>query len=188
LGHQADRLKRGARAARAPGSVRAPARRQTAKVSNKTSDKAAQESSDDSIALGALADNLGYRIRRAQLWVFREVSRRLAPFAMGPAQFSVLSIIDANPGINQLAIASALSIERAGLGRLVDRLEQQGLVVRTASSANRRYYVLGLTSAGAALLKRLRPHVAQCEKAIAEKIGSRAYQDLLQTLSIFLDE
>ena len=166
----------------------APARRETANASNKASNKAAQESSDDSIALGALADNLGYRIRRAQLWAFRDVSRRLAPFAMGPAQFSVLSIIDANPGINQLAIASALSIERAGLGRLVDRLEQQGLVVRTASSANRRYYVLGLTAAGAALLKRLRPIVAQCEKAIAEKIGARAYRDLLQTLSIFLDE
>ena len=59
---------------------------------------------------------------------------------------------------------------------------------RTASQANRRYYVLDLTAAGAALLKRLRPIVAQCEKAIAGKIGSRAYEDLLQTLSIFLDE
>jgi len=185
LGQQADRLKRGARA---PGPVGAPARRQAAKGAKTPSNKAPQESADDKIALGVLADNLGYRIRRAQLWVFRDVSRRLAPFEMGPAQFSVLSIIDANPGINQLAIASALSIERAGLGRLVDRLEQQGLVARTASSANRRYYVLGLTPAGAALLKRLRPMVAQCEEAIAEKIGSRAYADLLQTLSIFLDE
>ena len=137
---------------------------------------------------GDLSTNLGYRIRRAQLWAFRDVSRRLAPFAMGPAQFSVLSIIDANPGINQLAIASALSIERAGLGRLVDRLEQQGFVLRTASSANRRYYVLDLTPAGAGLLKRLRPIVAQSEKAVAEKIGSRAYDDLLQTLSTFLNE
>jgi len=157
-------------------------------TSKKSSRDLSANSSKDSIALGALANNLGYRFRRAQLWAFRDVSRRLAPFAMGPAQFSVLSIIDANPGINQLAIASALSIERAGLGRLVDRLEQQGLVVRTASTANRRYYVLGLTEAGAALLKRLRPIVAQGERAIAAKIGSRAYETLLQTLSTFLDE
>jgi DNA-binding MarR family transcriptional regulator len=184
LGHQSDRSKRGARVASAAGSGRGTARGGRAKAPG----KAAKDSPGDAIALGDLSDNLGYRIRRAQLWAFRDVSRRLAPFAVGPAQFSVLSIIDANPGINQLAIASALSIERAGLGRLVDRLEQQGFVLRTASSANRRYYVLDLTPAGATLLKRLRPVVAQSEQAVADKIGPRAYQDLLRTLSIFLDE
>jgi len=184
LGHKADRLKRSAGVAPAASSGEASARGEIAKAAG----KAAKDSSGDSIALGDLSANLGYRIRRAQLWAFRDVSRRLAPFAVGPAQFSVLSIIDANPGINQLAIASALSIERAGLGRLVDRLEQQGFVRRSASSANRRYYVLDLTTAGAALLKRLRPIVAQSEAAVAEKIGTHAYAGLLQTLSIFLDE
>ena len=92
----------------------------------------------DRIALGDLSKNLGYRIRRAQLWVFKDISRQLAPFDTSLAQFSVLSIINTNPGINQLAIASVLSIERAGLGRLVERLEQQGLVARTGSSTNRR--------------------------------------------------
>jgi DNA-binding MarR family transcriptional regulator len=143
---------------------------------------------DNQIALGDLSKNLGYRIRRAQLWVFKDISRELAPFDLGPSRFSVLSIIDANPGINQLAIATILSIERAGLGRLVDRLEQQGLVARTASSTNRRYYVLHLTTTGATLLNRVRPIVAQHEKALAGKLGPRAYKDLLRALSIFLYE
>ena len=142
----------------------------------------------DQIALGDLSKNLGYRIRRAQLWVFKDVSRQLAPFDISIAQYSVLSIINTNPGINQLAIASVLSIERAGLGRLVERLERQGLVARTASSTNRRYYVLHLTTAGAALLDRLRSLIAQHEKALTEKLGSRAYKQLLRTLSVFLHE
>lgn len=140
------------------------------------------------IALGDLSENLGYRIRRAQLWIFKDVNRKLAAFDLGPAKFSVLTVIDANPGINQLAVASVLSIERAGLGRLVDRLEQQGLVARTASLTNRRYYVLHLTTKGATLLKRIRPVVALHEKALAEKFGPRVYKDLLRTLSIFLYE
>jgi DNA-binding MarR family transcriptional regulator len=178
LAHKANRPKRGAAVASAARSPRTAARKQIAEP--------AAQSPDDAIALGDLAPNLGYRIRRAQLWTFREISRELAPFEMGPAQFSVLTIIDANPGINQLTVASALSIERAGLGRLIDRLEQQGLVTRAASLTNRRYYVLALTTAGATLLKRLRQHIAQCEDALAEKIGRRAYQKLLQTLSVFL--
>jgi DNA-binding MarR family transcriptional regulator len=142
----------------------------------------------DQIALGDLSKNLGYRIRRAQLWVFKDVGRQLAPFDISIAQYSVLSIINTNPGVNQLAIASVLSIERAGLGRLVERLERQGLVARTASSSNRRYYVLHLTTAGAALLDRLRSLIAQHEKALAQKLGSRAYKQLLRTLSVFLHE
>ena len=173
-----------------PGSSRRPAPAlQARRVS--ASKKAARppaDARDERIALGDLAGNLGYRLRRAQLWVFKDVSRRLAPFELSPAQFSVLDVIDANPGINQLTIASALDIERAGLGRLVDRLEQQGLVTRTASVVHRRYYVLHLTEAGAKLLDRLRPVIAQSEKALADKLGSTASKGLLQALSIFLYE
>jgi DNA-binding MarR family transcriptional regulator len=140
------------------------------------------------VALGDLSQLLGYRIRRAQLWVFKEISRKLASFEISPAQFSVLIVIDANPGINQLAVAQVLSIERAGLGRLADHLEARGLVTRAASSINRRYYVLYLTDAGAALLGRIRPIVAEHEKDLARKIGSSAFKQLQRTLSIFLDE
>jgi DNA-binding MarR family transcriptional regulator len=164
----------------APQPRKAPARKKDAATRI--------DARDEKIALGDLSSNLGYRVRRTQLWVFKDVSRRLAPFDLSPAQFSVLAVIDANPGINQLTIASALDIERAGLGRLVDRLEQQALVTRTASVVHPRYYVLHLTAAGAKLLNRVRPVIAASEKALAEKLGSNAYQGLLQALSIFLQD
>ncbi|TWB04286.1 MarR family transcriptional regulator [Bradyrhizobium stylosanthis] len=140
------------------------------------------------LASDDLSRSLGYRIRRAQLWVFKDVSRRLAAFDISAAQFSVLSVIDANPGVNQLAIAQSLSIERAGLGRLVDHLERRGLVQRSASAINRRYYVLYLTEAGAALLGRLRPAIAESEKTLAAKIGPRAFKELQRALSVFLQD
>jgi len=140
------------------------------------------------VALGDLSESLGYRIRRAQLWVFKEISRKLASLEISPAQLSVLTVIDANPGVNQLTVAEVLSIERAGLGRLVDHLEKRRLVTRTASSINRRYYVLYLTDAGAALLNRIRPILAEMERDLTRKIGARAFSQLQRTLSIFLDE
>ena len=140
------------------------------------------------LALGDLSQLLGYRLRRAQLWVFKEFGRQLSAFDISPAQFSVLCVIDANPGVNQLAIAQLLSIERAGLGRLVDHLEGRGLVRRTASAINRRYYVLHLTDQGTVLLARIRPAVAESDKQLAAKIGPRAYRELQRALSIFLQE
>jgi len=127
---------------------------------------------------GDLSHALGYRIRRAQLWVFKDVSRRLAAFDISPAQFSVLSVIDANPGVNQFVIAQLLLIERAGLGRLVDHLERRGLLQRKPSTINRRYYALHLTSAGKTLFERMRPAIAESENTLAAKLGPRAYQQL----------
>jgi DNA-binding MarR family transcriptional regulator len=157
---------------------KAPAPKRPARV--------AAETPAERIALGDLADILGYRLRRAQLWVFKDINRRLARFELSPAQFSVLAVIAANPGINQLTIASALDIERAGLGRLVDRLVQQELVTRIASVEHRRYYALHLTAAGRKLLERVRPVIAEGEKALAERLGPSAHKALLQALSIFL--
>ena len=165
-----------------PGSNR----RAVAPQARKKPTRPPVDAPEERIVLGDLRGNLGYRLRRAQLWVFKDISRRLARFDLSPAQFSVLAVIEANPGINQLTIASALDIERAGLGRLVDRLASQGLVTRTASLVHRRYYALHVTAAGAKLLDRARPIIAQGEKALADRLGSTAYKGLLQALSIFL--
>jgi DNA-binding MarR family transcriptional regulator len=172
--------KRIAKAPRRIGRVEKPARERPAQAEKPTRVRA--------IALGELSQSLGYRIRRAQLWVFKNVGRQLVAFDISPAQFSVLCVIDANPGVNQLAIAHLLSIERAGLGRLVDHLKRRGLVRRTTSSINRRYYLLHLTEAGEALLGRLRPAVAVAEKGLAAKIGARPYKELQKALSIFLQD
>lgn len=71
-------------------------------------------------------------------------------------------------------------------GGAVDHLEGRGLVQRTASAINRRYYVLYLTEASTALLGRLRPAAAESDKALAAKIGPRAYKELQRALSIFV--
>ncbi|MCK1722621.1 MarR family transcriptional regulator [Bradyrhizobium sp. 141] len=134
------------------------------------------------LACADMSQSLIYRIRRTQLMVFKDVSRRLAAFQIGPSQFFVLSLIEANPGANQLAIAQSLSIERAGLGRLVDQLERRGLVQRSTSAANRRYYVLYLTEAGAELLGRLRPAIAESEEELAVRIGPNCFRELQRTL------
>ena len=146
------------------------------------------DTAEEPIALGDLAGNLGYRLRRAQLWVFKDISRRLARYELSPAQFSVLAVIAANPGINQLTIASARVLERAGLGRLVVRLAQQGLVTRIASVVHRRYYALHVTATGTKLLDRVRPVIAQGEKALADRLGAAAHNGVLQALSVFLKD
>jgi DNA-binding MarR family transcriptional regulator len=140
------------------------------------------------VNLGDLPDQFGFLVRRVQLWVFREFTRKLARLDVTLAQFSVLTVVDANPGINQLAVASALDIERAGLGRLIERLEARNLLKRLPSIVDRRSYVLHLTSEGRKALARMRAIVYECEKRLAEKFRPGDAERLRQAFSAFRDD
>lgn len=140
------------------------------------------------VNLGDLPDQLGFLVRRVQLWVFREFTRKLAPLDVTLAQYSVLTVVDANPGINQLAVASALAIERAGLGRLIERLEARALLKRLPSSVDRRSYVLHLTSEGRKALTLMRAVVYQSEKRLAEKFRPGDAENMRRALSAFRDD
>ncbi|HEX5957755.1 MAG TPA: MarR family transcriptional regulator [Hyphomicrobiaceae bacterium] len=140
------------------------------------------------VNLGDLPDQLGFLVRRVQLWVFREFTRKLAQLDVTLAQYSVLTVVDANPGINQLAIASALDIERAGLGRLIERLEARNVLKRLPSTIDRRSYVLHLTSEGRKALARMRAIVHESETRLAERFKPGDAEDLKQILSAFRDD
>jgi DNA-binding MarR family transcriptional regulator len=55
------------------------------------------------------------------------------------------------------ALAREVTLSRTGLTRLVDRLEREGLIRREAAPEDRRGSYVVLTSAGAALLRRMWP-------------------------------
>jgi DNA-binding MarR family transcriptional regulator len=149
---------------------------------------AAAQGSDREVSLGDLPDQLGFLVRRVQLWVFREFTRELARFDITLAQYSVLTVVGANPGINQLAVASALTIERAGLGRLIERLEARNLLKRLPSTVDRRSYVLHLAPEGRKALARMRATVYESEKKLAQKFRPGDFEVLKLMLSAFRDE
>src|SRR4029077_7147622 len=75
-----------------------------------------------SLDIGVLNENLGYFIRRLQVWVFQHFIRPLAPVDIRPAQYSVLVVIAANPGLSQSDLADRLGIEGPPLGRGFDNV------------------------------------------------------------------
>jgi len=80
-----------------------------------------------SIDLGPLPELIGYVLRRAQLAVFQDFFGAFAPFDVRPAQFSVLTIIERNPGLTQSQVAEALGIKRTNFVGMLDELEKRGL-------------------------------------------------------------
>ena len=130
--------------------------------------------------LGALNDRLGYFVRRLQVWIFQDFIRRLARLDLSPAQFSVIVVIGANPGLSQAELAETLGIERARLVRLLHRLERRGLTQRRASRSDGRRHALELTREGRTVLAAAERLAGQPEDVLREKLGARRYRKLLR--------
>lgn len=137
------------------------------------------------IALDVLNFHLGYFVRRLQVWIFQDFIRTLGRVSISPAQFSTLVVVDANTGLSQAELAETLGIERARLVRLLDRLEERGLVERLQSIADGRRHALKLTPRGRLLLARAKTLASQHEKRLMTKLGGESYELLLRSLRDF---
>lgn len=139
------------------------------------------------VDLGLLGNLLGYRLRRAQLAAFQDFIIAMKDYDLRPAQFSVLAIIAANPGLKQSRVSEALGINRANFVALLDELEQRKLARRAAAPGDRRSNALYLTPKGESFLKDAYQHLLQThEKRIETALGNtdkRNLQDLLDRLA-----
>jgi DNA-binding MarR family transcriptional regulator len=159
---------------------RATRRRQALTHSNSTTSKAAQM-----VDLDGLTAHLGYLIRRTQIWIFQDFIRTLATVNIRPAQYSVLTVIDANPGLTQMSLSKALGIERARLVHLLDGLEARRFVERRPSANDRRSHALYLTAKGGTALADIKALAQEHEQHLAERVGRKNRQQLLRLLAIF---
>src|SRR5436309_15509601 len=136
------------------------------------------------VQLGELSDLLGYVLKRAQLKVFEDFLRCMATLQLTPAQFSVLLLLDNNPGRNQTEIANTLGILRPNFVSMLDGLESRDLCARIRSTNDRRSHTLVLTDKGRAVLARAKKLVATKHEArLDELLGPANRVALLEMLA-----
>ncbi|HEY3792187.1 MAG TPA: MarR family transcriptional regulator, partial [Bradyrhizobium sp.] len=106
-----------------------------------------------------------------------------------PAQFSVLLLLDRNPGRNQTEIASTLGILRPNFVAMLDGLESRDLCTRMRSTNDRRSHILILTDKGRAVLARAKKLVATKHEArLNALLGPSNRAALLAMLAIIARE
>jgi DNA-binding MarR family transcriptional regulator len=141
------------------------------------------------LQLGELSELLGYSLKRAQLKIFENFLRCVAPLQLTPAQFSVLLLLDKNPGRNQTEIANTLGILRPNFVAMLDGLESRELCARIRSTNDRRSHIVVLTDKGRAVLARAKKLVAAKHEArLNEILGPAKRAALLDMLATIARE
>ena len=82
--------------------------------------------------------------------------RRAVGLGVTRAQWKVLFRLTRHPGMRQIDLADMLDIEPITLSRIIDRLEEGGLVERVADPADRRAWRLHVTARAQPLVEKLR--------------------------------
>lgn len=96
-------------------------------------------------------------LQRAADRLITGLGRLLKPYDLSPTQYNVLRILRGagDEGLPTLSIRDRMIHEAPGITRLVDRLEEAGLVRRDRSTPDRRQVVCRITDAGLELLAAL---------------------------------
>ncbi len=136
------------------------------------------------IDYGMLDDFVGYAIRRAQIAIYEEFDRELAPMKITPPRMSSLLLIEANPGLTQTQLAELIGVVRSGMVALIDFFEAEGWVQREGKAGDRRAYGLRLTAKGRAHLARVKARVA----ALEDRWSSGLTPDEKRTLFALLEK
>ena len=168
-------------------SKAAPITTKLSRPPRKEAGEAATES--PALQLGELSEHLGYALKRAQLKIFEDFLRCVAPLQLTPAQFSVLMLLEKNPGRNQTEIANTLGILRPNFVAMLDSLESRDLCARSRSTNDRRSHILVLTDKGRAVLVRAKKLVATKHEArLNELLGPANRAALLAMLAAIAKE
>jgi len=133
--------------------------------------------------LAGLDEQVGYMLRQAQLAVFADFVAGQRGAVARPGQFSILAVIDRNPGLSQSRVCAALGIKRANLVAVIDHLESLGLVRRDSGVVDRRSNHLHLTPAGRRALRSALDDQALHEARITRLLGIAGRRNLLKQLA-----
>lgn len=103
-----------------------------------------------------MSDSLAFLIGDVSRVVRRRFDERARAIGVTRAQWRTLTMLNRNEGIHQGGLADLLEVEPITLCRMIDRLEEAGLVERRRDPADRRAWRIFLTDASRPILERLR--------------------------------
>lgn len=150
---------------------------------------AVQEAAEQPLTQDVLLSLVGYNCRRAYLSILPLFAERMEQYGLRTVDFSVLSLLNANPNITQKRLAHAINLSPPNLAILLDRLEERGLVMRQRNPLDKRSQTLILTSEGARLCAKAEKTASQLEQEATSMLSSAEREQLLGLLQkIFLPD
>ena len=145
--------------------------------------KPLRETAERAIDFDELPSYVGYQVRRTQATIFADFEAALANVDFTPGSFGVLTLIRANPGITQVALAGAFGVDKSTMSPVIVRLEKRGLVRREVLASDRRCHALYLEASAEPQYLAAREKVRAFEAGVASRLSKPEQRELARLLA-----
>jgi DNA-binding MarR family transcriptional regulator len=120
--------------------------------------------------------------------VFREMGvhrpEQLLPgSSLSLSEIYALGILAERAPLSQQALASALSLEKSSITRLVQQLEQRGWVLRARDARDNRLRLLRLSEEGTQIADMVQQHMSEAHAQLFERLTPHEQEALLEGLT-----
>ena len=129
-----------------------------------------------------LSRNFGFILADVARLLRTVFDRRVKSFGLTRSQWWVLQNLFRNDGITQSELAEMLEVEKATLGRLIDRLAEKGWVRREAVEGDRRAKRVFLTDEIEPAMRAMRAAAAELRREAFAGLSAEARERLIDCL------
>lgn len=140
---------------------------------------------DKGYRLGELDRTFGFLLHAAWRDAQKTFQEYFAGLDMTPSGYSVLLLIENNPGCAPGDLSEIMGITSNNMTRLIDDLVAKGMVERKVDQQDRRARLLYMTAEGQSFLHLLSDRHAAFEAHFNERIGASEIQGLCDILRRF---
>jgi DNA-binding MarR family transcriptional regulator len=125
----------------------------------------------------------GVLIRRVHQIFLAIYAQKCAEFGTTPVQSSIMQILLMQPGIDQVAIAGEIGIDRTTTSSVLSRLEARGIVSREIDPENRRTKRAFLTEQGRIMLFAMQQSIDDAHEQLVEPLNRAERKRFLAQLA-----
>lgn len=129
-----------------------------------------------------MSESLGYLISDTGRLLRKAFDERAREIGITRPQWRVLAYLSRQPGISQSPLAELLEVEPISLSRMIDRLEDSGMVERRADPQDRRAWRLFLTAKAEPVIDNLRTLADQTNTDMMRGLDDETHDQLCNLL------
>lgn len=137
---------------------------------------------DPSLDYGLLPTLTGFALRRASLLDFGGFGEALGDRSITPLRYSMLEMIGANPGLQQVQLADILGLAKPAATIAIDFWQARECVARRKDARDRRSYGIYLTRTGEETLAELRRRVVEHDRNLTRCLSDGELRELRNSL------
>ncbi|MBN3039894.1 MAG: MarR family transcriptional regulator, partial [Candidatus Omnitrophica bacterium] len=138
-----------------------------------------------------LNDSIVYNIGKVYVFLNQYLSDIYREFSLNPAKFNLLMVIKhvgAEEGISQNNLKEQLCVSAANITKLIDGLQDKGLIIRIASKTDRRVNLIKITENGQKLIEAVWPRHVGALNALLKDYNYDDRCSFNHYISKFIDE